>query len=61
MVPVHKTSKSKKLKRRSHHRLRETQTALCPNCNSFKLPHARCTNCGYVRPGLTINLEKKDD
>jgi len=32
----------------------------CPRCNSAKLPHAACDNCGYVRPGLSLKIEKED-
>ena len=31
----------------------------CPKCNNPKLPHTACSNCGYVRPGLSIQLEKE--
>ncbi len=31
----------------------------CPRCNSPKLPHAACDNCGYVRPGLSLKIEKE--
>ena len=27
---------------------------MCPNCGSARRPHAACTSCGYVRPGLQI-------
>jgi large subunit ribosomal protein L32 len=40
--------------------LRAVNAAVCPNCGTARLPHAACSNCGYVRPGLTIKLGKED-
>ena len=60
MLPKQKISRTRKLKRRSHHALRATHTVVCPNCGSRRLPHAACSNCGYVRPGLQVKLSKED-
>jgi len=54
MHPTHKISRTRKLKRRSHHALRAPHTVDCSNCGSPKLPHAACSNCGFVRPGLFL-------
>ncbi len=32
----------------------------CPRCNSPKPPHSACDNCGYVRPGLSLEIEKEE-
>lgn len=45
--------------RRAHQALRATNYADCPQCNSPKLPHAACDNCGYVRPGLSLEMKKE--
>lgn len=37
-----------------------SSTVQCPDCGSAKLPHAACRDCGYVRPGLKLNLSKED-
>jgi large subunit ribosomal protein L32 len=58
-VPKQKSSRGRTRKRRSHHRLRGTAYVDCPRCNSPKLPHAACDNCGYVRPGLSLKVEKE--
>ena len=60
MHPTHKISKTRKRKRRSHHALRAAHVVVCPNCASDKLPHRACGNCGYVRPGLTVQLTRED-
>jgi large subunit ribosomal protein L32 len=59
MLPVKKTSKSQTRLRRSHHAKRAANYVDCPNCNTAKLPHAACSNCGFVRPGLSIEVEKE--
>lgn len=59
MLPKQKQSKGRTRRRRSHHARVVTNYAECPKCNNPKLPHAACGNCGYVRPGLSIQLEKE--
>ena len=59
MLPPQKTSKGRSRRRRSHQAKRPTNYCDCPKCNSPKLPHAACGNCGYVRPGLSIKVEKE--
>ncbi len=44
---------------RSHDALKARQAVRCPNCGSPKLPHAACNECGYVRPGLKLDLSKE--
>jgi large subunit ribosomal protein L32 len=33
--------------RRSHHALKPTAYAECPNCGELKRPHHLCESCGY--------------
>jgi large subunit ribosomal protein L32 len=42
--------------RRSHNALKPIGNVKCPNCGSAKLPHAACSACGYVRPGLKLKV-----
>ena len=49
MLPKHRTSKSRKNKRRSHHFLTPRGTVLCDHCNQVALPHRVCPNCGWFR------------
>jgi large subunit ribosomal protein L32 len=60
MLPMRKTSKSRTRTRRSHHALTPANYALCPKCSQAKLPHAACSNCGYVNPDLTLKLGKEE-
>ena len=59
MLPKQKTSRGKTRQRRSHDGLRPVNYTDCPRCNSPKLPHAACDNCGYVRPGLSLQVKKE--
>ena len=59
MLPVKKTSKSKTRSRRSHHRLSAVNYSVCKKCDQAKLPHAACSNCGYVNPRITLKLGKE--
>lgn len=59
MLPVKKTSKSKTRSRRSHHRLTAVNYSVCRKCDQAKLPHAACSNCGYVNPRITLKLGKE--
>lgn len=58
MLPINKISKMRKKTRRSHHALKRVQWTLCRNCGAAKLPHAACSNCGYVRHELSIQPSK---
>ncbi|UCC98964.1 MAG: 50S ribosomal protein L32 [Phycisphaerales bacterium] len=59
MLPVKKTSKNRTRTRRSHHRLKAVNYAVCKKCGQAKLPHAACENCGYVNPKITLKLGKE--
>ncbi|MDP7162838.1 MAG: 50S ribosomal protein L32 [Phycisphaerae bacterium] len=58
MLPKQKLSRSRTRRRRSHHARKAANYVDCPQCNSPKLPHTACENCGYVRPGLSLKTEK---
>ncbi|MFH1615517.1 MAG: 50S ribosomal protein L32 [Planctomycetota bacterium] len=60
MLPVKKTSRSRTRTRRSHHRLKPVNYSVCPRCDNAKLPHASCSNCGYVNPKITLKLAKEE-
>ncbi len=60
MLPTKKTSKTKTRTRRAHHRLTPVNYAVCPKCDSAKLPHAACENCGYLNPNITLKLGKEE-
>lgn len=57
MLPTQKLSRARTRCRRAHQAKRPVNYAYCPKCNEPKLPHAACTNCGYVRPNLSLKIE----
>ncbi|MFC1764212.1 50S ribosomal protein L32 [Planctomycetota bacterium] len=61
MLPAKKTSKCRTRTRRSHHRLTATNYTVCVKCSQAKLPHAACTNCGYLNPQITLKLGKEEE
>lgn len=56
MQPVHKKTKHRKRTRRSHQALSPVHLIACPQCGQARLPHAACTNCGYVNTHTRIKV-----
>jgi large subunit ribosomal protein L32 len=60
MLPPQRKSRTQTRKGRSHLALRPANAVRCPNCGGAKLPHAACNECGYVRPGLRVQIGKEE-
>ena len=60
MLPVKKISRMRTRTRRSHHALKGTNYSVCPKCDQAKLPHAACSNCGYLNSKVTLKLGKEE-
>ena len=60
MLPVQRKTRSQSKMGRAHKSLKAIQSVRCPNCGSVKLPHAACNECGYVRPGLQLKLDRAE-
>lgn len=60
MLPVQRKTRAQGGNRRSHQALKKRHAVECPNCRSPKLPHAACSECGYVRKGLMLKLSKDE-
>ena len=58
-VPKRKISKSRKRKRRTHQKLRAADLVPCSHCNTPKVSHAVCPNCGYYAGNPVIKVEEK--
>lgn len=56
MLPVARTSKSRKGMRRAHHAVVPVQVNRCPKCGQSKQPHRLCGNCGYLNKSLQLDL-----
>ncbi|HEY8552465.1 MAG TPA: 50S ribosomal protein L32 [Thermaerobacter sp.] len=53
-VPKHKTSKSRRDKRRTHWKLTAPALVECPQCHQPKRPHRVCPNCGHYRGRVAV-------
>ena len=60
-LPKRKTSRARKLKRRSHLSVSPPALENCPQCQSPKLPHHVCPTCGTYngREVVTIKAPEK--
>jgi len=58
-VPKHRTSKSRRDKRRTHQKIAAPNTVACPQCGEARLPHHLCPSCGTYR-GRTVIETNKD-
>lgn len=57
-VPKKKTSKSKSRSRRaSNWTLTRTAQSICPRCNTAKVPHVVCGNCGWYGGRQAIEVD----
>ncbi len=55
--PKHKTSKSRRDKRRTHKKLSPPNTVFCPQCHEAKLPHQVCLSCGTYKRRQVIEVK----
>ncbi len=56
-LPKRKISKARRDKRRSHIRATSPSLDTCPQCNSPKLPHHVCPECGYYGDREVIEMK----
>lgn len=58
-VPKGKTSKAnKRMNRASRYNLEGPALTTCPQCKSFKQPHAACSECGYYKGRPVVNIKQ---
>ncbi|MFP3869875.1 MAG: 50S ribosomal protein L32 [Syntrophobacteria bacterium] len=57
-LPKRRHSRSRRNKKRSHHKLKPPILSLCPQCNEPKLPHHACLNCGKYKGREVIQAEE---
>lgn len=60
MLPVKKISKTRTRTRRAHQALRAPALVRCRKCSHVKLPHAACSNCGYVSPAVALRIDEEE-
>jgi large subunit ribosomal protein L32 len=58
-VPFHRTSKTRKLKRRTHFKLKVTGLNACSNCGKLIRSHTVCPSCGFYAKKQIIQVGEK--
>jgi large subunit ribosomal protein L32 len=48
-LPKHRTSKSRRDKRRTHQKLEAPGLSVCPECGEATQPHHACPKCGVYK------------
>ncbi len=56
-VPKRRTSKSRKQKRRTHHKAVVAAVQPCPRCGDPRRPHRVCPTCGYYADRKQVEVE----
>ena len=56
-VPKHKTSKSKRDKRRTHQKAAAPNPSTCPQCGEPVMPHHACPDCGSYKGRTVVETE----
>ena len=59
-VPFRKVSNTRGRKRRTHYKISENVTNICPNCGEAIRTHRVCTSCGYYK-GKKVAKAKNDE
>lgn len=58
--PKRKHSKSRTGTRRAHDFLTAPSIGVCPQCNTPRLPHRVCKECGFYRGRTAIPVKEKE-
>jgi large subunit ribosomal protein L32 len=58
-LPKRRTSRARKLKRRAQWKLKTPTLSTCRHCNTPKLPHRVCSNCGTYAGRDVVAAESK--
>ncbi|MBN1355906.1 50S ribosomal protein L32 [bacterium] len=57
-VPKRRTTRSKKRMRSATKSVKTVNLATCPKCQSPKLPHRVCQNCGFYGETKVLQIEE---
>ncbi|RKZ31941.1 50S ribosomal protein L32 [bacterium] len=53
-LPKHRTSKTRKAKRRTHYKAKTPNIVECPQCKAPMVSHRVCPNCGFYKGRAAI-------
>lgn len=57
-VPFHRTSKTRRDKRRTHFKLTVTSLVACSNCGKLIRSHTVCPSCGFYNKKSIVKVGK---
>ncbi len=55
-VPNKKVTRARRGRRLTSYKLKPLHPARCQRCNTAKLPHAACRQCGYYRGRQVVDV-----
>lgn len=58
--PKRRSSKTRKLKRRTHYKLEQPTIVICSNCGSSVRYHRVCNECGFYKGNQVIEVAVKE-
>lgn len=58
-LPKRKHSKARGRKRRTHYKISPTSLDKCPKCETAKLPHRVCLECGFYNDKPVLQIKEK--
>ncbi len=59
MVVRMRANRAHRDNRRAHHALEKARFSACKNCNTLKISHRACPNCGMYRDLKVVDVQKK--
>jgi large subunit ribosomal protein L32 len=59
-LPKRRHSRERGRRRRTHDSLSTPGVTKCPHCNTIKLPHRVCANCGYYGGREIVSKKSKE-
>ncbi|MBI2327007.1 50S ribosomal protein L32 [Candidatus Curtissbacteria bacterium] len=59
-LPKKKHAKSRTRTRKAAIHFKLPSLIVCPNCQSLKLPHKVCPNCGYYSAKITVKVKSHE-
>ena len=56
-VPKKRVSRTRRDKRRTHHKVTLPNVVACPHCEEMMLPHRICPSCGFYKERSVVEIE----
>lgn len=60
-VPFRKVSNTRGRKRRTHYKISENGTTICPKCGEAVRPHRVCPSCGTYKGKTVVETKEKEE